>query len=280
MFNDRTATDQTFIEGTTVYDANGDKVGTIHDVDAQGGYLVVEKGLLFKKDLYIPVDAVTRRDDDGVYLRYTKDELDQPSFQAPPVADTTMGRTAGSTSPTWNDNREAAAQGYYTNTGTADTVPGSTTDASGATTWRGSTTDQATGDIEMAVYEEELVAGTRSVEEGRVRVHKDVVEEEQTVNVPLQRERVTVDRVPLSGDMSATAPEDAFTKRDIDVPVMGEEPVVNKQVRGVEEVRIHKDAVTDDRQVGDTVRKERVVTDGVDDTSQATTTTGMDRTSR
>jgi len=89
-----------------------------------------------------------------------------------------------------------------------------------------------------------------------------VVTEEQSVNVPLQRERVTVERRPFSGDVDS---EDLFDKADIDVPVMGEKAVVGKRVRGVEEVSVHKDVVTDDDQVGDTVRKERVTVDGADE---------------
>src|SRR5439155_21708884 len=96
---------------------------------------------------------------------------------------------------------------------------------------------------------------------GRVHLHKDVVAEQQTVNVPLQQERVTVERVPVSGQVDATTVRDAFTEQDLDVPVMGEEAVVGKQVRAVEEVRLRKDAGTETEQVSDTVRKERVTVD-------------------
>ena len=116
-------------------------------------------------------------------------------------------------------------------------------------------------ELRIPVREEELVVGTHQQEEGRVHVRKDVVAEQQTVSVPLRQERVTVERVPLSGDASVTT--DAFTEQDIEVPVMGEEAIVGKQVRGVEEVRIRKDVVNQQQQVSDTVRKERVVVDDV-----------------
>ena len=122
----------------------------------------------------------------------------------------------------------------------------------------GTTASTATGDVRIPVREEELVVGTQVQEEGRVHVHKDVVAEQQTVTVPLQQERVTVERVPLSGNASTA---DAFTEQDIEVPVMGEQAVVGKQVKGVEEVRIHKDVVGQQEQVSGTVRKERVVVD-------------------
>jgi uncharacterized protein (TIGR02271 family) len=120
----------------------------------------------------------------------------------------------------------------------------------------------ATGDaanVRIPVREEELVAGKRAQEAGVVHVHKDVIVEEQTVSVPLRQERVTVERVPL--DNAAAADPDAFQERDIDVPVMGEEAVVGKTVRGVEGVVINKDVFTEDRSVRDTVCKERVTVD-------------------
>lgn len=120
------------------------------------------------------------------------------------------------------------------------------------------------GDVRVPVREEELEVGKRRVEEGRVHIHKDVVEEPETVNVELQREQVRVERVPFSGDRTGTG-GDAFTERDIDVPVMGEEAVIEKRVQGVEEVRIHKDVRSESERVTDTVRKERVTVDGADD---------------
>jgi len=132
-------------------------------------------------------------------------------------------------------------------------------------------------DIRVPVVEEELVVGKRQGELGRVRIHRDVVEEQQSVDVPLQRERVTVERVAVSGTSGANL-GDAFQERDIDVPVMGEEAVVGKRVREVEEVRLHKEAVTEQQQVSDTVRKERVIVDGVDNQGTATNRTITDAT--
>jgi len=132
---------------------------------------------------------------------------------------------------------------------------------------RADTMRQGEEDLRVPVVEEELVAGKRAVEEGRVHVHKDVVEEKQSVTVPVQREQIRVERVAVQGDAANVA--DAFVERDIDVPLKGEEVVVGKRAHVVEEVRIRKDQVTEDQQVSDTVRKERVYIDGVDDTATA-----------
>jgi uncharacterized protein (TIGR02271 family) len=137
----------------------------------------------------------------------------------------------------------------------------------------------STNDIQVPVREEELVAGTRVEEEGRVRIHKEVVEEQETINVPVRRERVVVERVPASGEVTdGDLDTGAFKGDDIEIPVMREEVVVGKRVQQVESVRIHKDVVNDTEQVSDTVRKERVLVDGAEDLDQTdSTTTGSYR---
>lgn len=142
-------------------------------------------------------------------------------------------------------------------------------------------------DVRIPVREEKLVAGTQRQEEGRVHLHKDVVEEQQTLNVPTQHEHVRVERAPYSGEAGDTG--DAFQGADIDIPVMGERAVPSKQVRGVEEVHLHKDVVTENQPVQGTVRKEFVAvdSDGMDavdgaavrDTSGTSSTSGSYATS-
>ena len=234
--------------GMTVYDQTGDKVGTVHDYDSQSNFLDVRKGWLFPKDIYVPLSLVDRVTPDGIYLRTTSDDLQNGNYDQPVYDQSTTTQYADSA--TYNTG-SATTAAYNNTTGFAGT-------ASGAT---GQTVDQTGQDIRVPVYEEELVVGKRREEEGRVHIHKDVVEEPRTETVETQHERVTVERVPLSG---STTTDDAFTDRDIDVPLYGEEVVVGKQVRGVEEVRVRKDVVTEDEQVTDTVRKERVEVDGLD----------------
>jgi len=237
-----------YIEGTPVYDVNGDKVGTVSEHGVQDNALVIHHGM-FRQDVYVPLGVIARNDVDGLYLNVTKDDVLNQDWTATNTSSATMDTT-------------------YATTGTmaADTT----------------TTD--TQDVRVPVYEEDLVVGKRQTEIGDVRLHKDVVTEQETVNVPLQQERVTVERVAVDQPLDAATVKDAFTERDIDVPVKGEEAVVGKQARVVEEVRLRKDVVTEQEQVSDTVRKERVVVDGVDEAQgiasgrTGTTASGMART--
>ncbi len=230
-------------QGATVYDAAGEKVGKVRGYDPQAGYLDVEKGWLFPKDFFIPLSAVQSTDANGdVLLSLYQDALQGDQYASPPIG--------GATTPA----------GYDQGVGTTDTVA---TDTTGMAARGQGQTLQGDEEIAVPVREEELVVGTRAQEEGRVHLHKEVVAEQQTVNVPLEQERVTVERVPVAGQADVDT-ADAFQERDIDVPVRGEEAVVGKQARAVEEVRLHKDTVTEQQQVTDTVRKERVIVEGTD----------------
>jgi len=132
--------------------------------------------------------------------------------------------------------------------------------------------ETATGeDIRVPVMEEELLVSKTQQEEGRVRLHKEVVEERQTLTVPVSREEVHIERVAVSSNVPADA--DAFTERDISVPLMGEEVVTAKRAHVVEEVRLRKDQVTQTEQVTDSVRKERVVIEGTDTAGKSVTET-------
>jgi hypothetical protein len=61
--------------GPKVYDLDGKEIGRVYQFDPVSGWIEVEKGVLFPKDLFIPVTAVEYLDNDGVHLRVTKDVL-------------------------------------------------------------------------------------------------------------------------------------------------------------------------------------------------------------
>ncbi len=232
---------QQFFEGTPVYDAGGDKVGTVSEHGVQDGSLVIHHGL-FRQDVYVPLSTIQRNDADGVYLNVYKDDLLNQDMGAPAMNDTMTGTALDET------NRV-------------------TTGTTGATM---NATDVSTEDVRVPVREEELVVGKQQEELGRVHLHKDVVEEQETLTAPVTREEVRVERVPVQGqDIGADA--DAFEEQDIDVPVMGEELVTGKRAVVKEEVRLQKDAITENQQVSDTVRKERVTLDGADVTDNVDT---------
>lgn len=80
-------------EGTDVVDVDGDKVGKV--IDAQGDYLVVEKGWLFPKDYYVPRTAIATYDGDKAYLAVTKDQALNQTWDVVPDAYVAEDRAIG-----------------------------------------------------------------------------------------------------------------------------------------------------------------------------------------
>jgi len=65
----------TYPPGVSVYDADGEKLGTVSDRQDKDDFLVVHKGRLFGHDDYISRAAIARADAESVHLRVRKDDL-------------------------------------------------------------------------------------------------------------------------------------------------------------------------------------------------------------
>jgi uncharacterized protein (TIGR02271 family) len=225
-----TATD--IITGAEVFGADGDKVGTVAAV--YPGYLVVEKGFFFPTDYYIPLSAVASYDNDQVYLNVAKDAALQSGWDAQPT------------------DLETAR--YDTTMTSTDTLIGTETDRLAAA--RVATDEE----IRIPVMEEELTATVREQEAGAVRIEKDVVSEQRTLDVPVTEERVRVERRVVDRPVTA-ADADAFEETVIEVPLRTETVDLQKQARVAEEVVISKEAEQRTEQVSGTVRREEVFVD-------------------
>jgi uncharacterized protein (TIGR02271 family) len=255
--------------GVMVSDAGGETIGNVLEYDEQGGRVVVRKGWLFSQDTEFPLDAIGDKGANGIFLKQTIGELRQQysdRLAADDMAAPT-GRTsstdAGATGASVAGPASARMAGDAGTTRTTEMVQPAQAGANDRTWQSAQGSGADTTDIRAPVYEEQLVAGTREEELGRVHLHKEVTTEQESIPVTLRREQVTVERVPVDqNNMDPNAVTDAFKNADIDVPVMGEEAVAGKKVREVEEVRLHKDATQTQEQVTGTVRKERVVVDG------------------
>jgi uncharacterized protein (TIGR02271 family) len=112
--------------------------------------------------------------------------------------------------------------------------------------------------------EEELRAGTREREAGRLNVRKRVRTDREQVRVPTKREEVSVERVPVNEERTGAE----IGEDEVSMPVVEEEAVVGKEAVVKEEVRVRKDVVDDEEVVEEDVRKEEV------DIDDATTTRG------
>jgi len=127
-----------------------------------------------------------------------------------------------------------------------DQRPGEGTHASGQT-------DSDT----LRLREEELTARKTSVETGRVQLSKEVVEEERTMDVPVTREEVTIERQAVDRRPS-DKPIDTTETETIRVPVREEQVELEKQAVVYEEVGVGKRVTQETQQVSDTVRREEL----------------------
>jgi uncharacterized protein (TIGR02271 family) len=95
---------------------------------------------------------------------------------------------------------------------------------------------------------------------GEARIHKDVVSEEQTIEVPVSREELVLERVPVSGNVPASGAR-IGSDQEIRVPLTEETVRLEKQPVVREEVIVGKREVENVATVGDTVRHEELNVD-------------------
>ena len=100
----------------------------------------------------------------------------------------------------------------------------------------------------IQVREEELQAHKQLVETGEVRVRKEVVTEHRTLEVPVQREEVVIERHAPTGELV----------EEIRIPVSEEQVTVEKRPVVKEEVTVGKRVVQGTERVGGEVHKEVV----------------------
>lgn len=270
-----------------VYGSDGNKIGTVgqvylDDVTGKPEWVTVKTGMFGTKESFVPV-AQSQFADDGLRVPYGKDTVKDA-----PRVDAEQGHLS--------QDEEAELYRHYgldyseedSDSGLPDTDGGERgldqVDTSGQTDAHrfgdtrdldaegtvGHDTSGPTTDDAMTRSEEQLKVGTQTREAGRARLRKHVVTEEQTVTVPVSREEVTIEREPITDanrDQATAGPE--ISEEEHEVVLLEERPVVQKETVAVERVKLGKQTVTDTEQVTESVRKEQIDTDGVDDVQLA-----------
>jgi len=147
-------------------------------------------------------------------------------------------------------------------------LPMSVADLEGYHTRAAATDDER---IVVPIVAEELEIGKRRVETGRVRLRTVVTERQETVDVPLEREEVEVERVEINQFVDQ-APAARREGGDLVIPLVEEVLVVEKRLRLKAEVRVRlrKTAVREPQQVtlrSEEIAIERIATDGANEQS-------------
>lgn len=109
----------------------------------------------------------------------------------------------------------------------------------------------------IKLHEERLRVNKEKVQTGEIGLKKEVVTETQEIDVPVEKERVTVERHAVEGDAVDGYNFDE-TADEIRIPIHEEKVSVDKEAYVTEEVDVNTETVTENQKVSDTVRKEKL----------------------
>ena len=124
------------------------------------------------------------------------------------------------------------------------------------------TTDERDTDEERIPLTEEKLDVSKRYQENQATITKKPVKETKTVEVPLTREEISIERRPASGQKEAQSP--IQSEKDIKIPLKREEAEVIKKPYVKEEVAVKKKKVTDKKKVTEDVTSEELDTSNID----------------
>ena len=260
--------------GSTAYDANGQKIGTVEhfyldDRTGAPSWVAVMTGLFGTKHSVAP--AIDASFSDGVLrLPVEVDAVKSaPSLAGEhltPDDESELRRHYGTGSAFATDGGDYAR----------DVAPVPAAAAAPPTVQIPVEAPQPpapAGDGSMTRSEEQLVVGTERVATTRARLVKYVVTEEVQITVPIRREEIRVEQVPidavddgpgeslLTDDHLGTSPAAASTGLPAEIVLHTERPVVTVEVVPVERVRLRTQVVEGQETITEQVQREQVVVD-------------------
>jgi uncharacterized protein (TIGR02271 family) len=248
-------------QGGTMVDRDGDRIGTIDAIYAddrtgQPEWALVNTGLFGTRSTFVPLAQATSSGDD-VQVPYEK----QLVKDAPRI-DPDQHLSEAEEQQLWRHYGLDYDAAHTDTAAQARTTEDVDLPAGVGAGGREGGYDRASDDA-MTRSEEELRVGTQARERGRVRLRKYVTTEQVTQTVPVQREEARVEREPITDanvDAAMAGPE--ISEAEHEVTLHEEQPVVEKRTVPKERVRLDTDTATEERQVGEEVRKEQVEVEG------------------
>jgi uncharacterized protein (TIGR02271 family) len=112
-------------------------------------------------------------------------------------------------------------------------------------------------DDTIQLKEEKLDVNTHDVTTGEVDIHKHVVNDTETVEVPVKREEIVIERKPVTDPYSQGTDEN-LEDDTITIPIKEEQVDVSKHTVVREEVGIHKEEHEDVEKVTEDVSREEL----------------------
>ncbi len=120
-------------------------------------------------------------------------------------------------------------------------------------------TEEMTGTYDrqsIKLKEEQLNVSKQSVKTGEVELHKEVVTEQKTIDVPVTHEEIVVEHHAVSSNTNDTTP--VGQDEEIRIPVTEERVTVTRTPVVTGEVSIEKRSVQETQHVTDTVKREEL----------------------
>ncbi len=243
------------VKGMSVYaEGNNEKIGTVSDalVDESGRfrYLIVDLGFwIFGKKVLLPVGRSNfDLNADRVFTAMTKAQAENlPEYKEGMSLDY---------------DYEEQVRGIYRNPASLASADYDRSTYSYAQDTDLYDTSRST-DQTIKLYEERLVANKQRRKSGEVAIGKHVETETAKVAVPIEKERVVVERVTPSDAGASVSPEaSAFREGEVaHVELYEEVPDVRKEAFVREEVTVKKVVDTDTVETKETVRREELDVD-------------------
>ena len=267
------------LQDANVYDTNGDKVGSVgqvylDDATNEPTFVTVKTGLFGMKETFVPLNQASQAQD-GLTVPFEKDFIkDAPNVDADGSLtpeeeqriyeyyslDYTAGR-GNRDRDGLDDGREHDAQrrDASTQTGHAAGIAG----GAGVGESRDYPEGTVAGDrgvdrddASVVVRDEHLDVHTERQATGEYRLRKHTYQDTETIEVPVEREEVVVERTPVDPN-SAEARTAGRGDEEVSVTTHEDVPVVDKNVTA-EKVSLGKTAVQDTETVTETVQHEDV----------------------
>jgi uncharacterized protein (TIGR02271 family) len=140
------------------------------------------------------------------------------------------------------------------------------------TIWDSDNTQEQTTTNEMETNEEENIQLTeerldvsKESQENQATITKKPVKETKTVEVPLTREEVSIERrSPQGGSETEAQSGPVQSPEEINIPLKREEAEVTKKPYVKEEIAVKKKAVTDKKEITDEVTSEELDTSNIE----------------
>jgi uncharacterized protein (TIGR02271 family) len=246
------------ILGHTAYDSSRKKLGTIgqvyiDDTTGQPEWMTINTGLFGTKETFVPLEPAEIQGDD-IFVPFEKAQIKD----APAVEPEAGGHLS--------EADEMRLYDYYGIASQHGAQPGTTSTGTRPSTAVGHDTSGPTTDDAMTRSEEHLRVGKETRETGRVHLRKYVVTEMEQQTVPVRKEKIRVEREPITEeniDRAKAGPE--ISEEEHEVVLYEERAVAATETVPVERVRLAKDTEVEEETVSGEMRKERIETEGLED---------------